>query len=92
LEDELESNIIYQYLLEAYRNLYGKNVTAQWHFGNGPDRPPTSCHLSVEGLRHGDAPATIFFNILAAKVYMKQLYAIDGRGVLFAIADDVKIN
>jgi hypothetical protein len=23
LEDELESNIIYHYLLEAYRNLYG---------------------------------------------------------------------
>ncbi len=91
LEDELESNIIYHYLLDAYRNLYGKNVTVQWHFGNGPGMPPSKCHLYVDGLRQGDASATIFFNILVAKVYRKQLYAIDGRGVLFAIADDVKI-
>ncbi len=42
MEDELESNIIYHYLLKAYRNLYGKNVATQWHFGSGPDRPPSS--------------------------------------------------
>ncbi len=48
--------------------------------------------MSCEGLRQGDAPATAYFNIIAAKVYMKQLQALNGRGVLFiAIADDVKI-
>ncbi len=78
-------------MLKTYKELYGKNVTVQWHFGNGHVRPPTSCHLSCEGLRQGDAPATVYFNILAAKVYRKQLHALNGRGVLFAIADDVKI-
>jgi hypothetical protein len=47
--------------------------------------------MSCEGLRQGDAPATVYFNILAAKVYMKHLQALNGRSVLFAIADDVKI-
>jgi hypothetical protein len=73
LEAELELNIVYHYLLKTYRELYGKNVTVQWHFGNGHDRPSTSCHMSCEGLRHGNAPATVYFNILAAKVYRKQL-------------------
>ena len=47
--------------------------------------------MSCEGLRQGDAPATIYFNVLAARVYMKQLRILEGRGVLFAVADDVKI-
>ena len=46
--------------------------------------------MSCEGLGQGDAPATVYFNILAARIYMKQLRILDGRGVLFAVADDVK--
>ncbi len=78
-------------MLESFRALYGKTVTVQWHFGNGPDRPATSFHMSCEGLRHGDAPATVYFNVLATRVYMKQLQILNGRGVFFAVADDVKI-
>jgi hypothetical protein len=39
----------------------------------------------------GVAPATVYFNILVAMVYKKQLVTLDGRGMLFAIACDVKI-
>jgi hypothetical protein len=48
--------------------------------------------MSVEGFRQGDAPATVYFNILVARVYRRLLAVLDGRGVLFAIADDVKIS
>jgi len=51
IEEELESDIIYNYLLESFRALYGKTITPQWHYGDGPDRPPTSCHMSIDGLR-----------------------------------------
>jgi hypothetical protein len=91
IEEELESDIIYNYLLESFRALYGKSVTPQWHYGDGPDRPPTSCHMSIDGLRQGDAPATVYFNILVARVYRKQLALLDGRGILFAISDDLRI-
>jgi hypothetical protein len=47
--------------------------------------------MSCEGLRQSDAPATVYFNVLAARVYMKQLRILNGREVLFALADDVKI-
>ena len=47
--------------------------------------------MSCEGLKQGDAPATVYFNVLVARVYMKQMRIMDGRGVLFAVADDVKI-
>jgi hypothetical protein len=53
--------------------------------------PATSFHMSCEGLRQGDAPATVYFNVLVARVYRKQLHVLDGSGVLFALADDVKI-
>ena len=39
----------------------------------------------------GNAPASIFFNILATRIYKRQLATLNGRGVLFAIVDDVKI-
>jgi hypothetical protein len=39
----------------------------------------------------GDALATVYFNVLVARIYRKQLRVFDGRGVLFAVADDVKI-
>ena len=47
--------------------------------------------MSCEGLWQGDAPANVYFNVLAARIYRKQLHVLDGRGVLFAVADDVKI-
>jgi hypothetical protein len=68
IEEELESDIIYNYMLESFRALYGKTMTPQWHCGDGPDRPPTSCHMSIDGPRQSDAPATVYFNILAARV------------------------
>ena len=51
----------------------------------------TNFHMSCEGLRQGDAPATVYFNVLAARIYRKKLQVLDGRGVLFAVADDVRI-
>ena len=91
VEEELESDIIYHFLLESFRALYGKTVTPQWHYRDGPDRPPTSYHMSVNGLRQGDAPATVYFNILIARVYRKQLATLDGRGALFVVADDLRV-
>jgi hypothetical protein len=46
--------------------------------------------MSIDGLRQGDAPATIYFNILVARVYKKQLATLDGRGALFVVADDMR--
>jgi len=47
--------------------------------------------MSIDGLRQGAAPATVYFNILAARVYRKQLALPNSKGVLFAVADDLKI-
>ena len=69
LEEDLELNVAYHYMLESFRAFYGKTITIQWHFGNGPDRPATSIHLSCEGLRQGNAPVTVYFNVLAARLY-----------------------
>jgi len=91
LEEELELNMAYRYMLESFKALYGKTVIVQWHFGNRPDKPAASFHMSCEGLGQGDAPATVYFNVLAARVYMKQLRTLDGMGVLFAVVDDEKI-
>ena len=66
LEEELELNVAYHYMLESFRALYGKTTTVQWHFVNGPDRPATSLHMSREGLKQGDALATVYFNVLKA--------------------------
>ena len=63
VKEELESDIFYHCLLESFRSLYGKTMTAQWHYGDGPDRPPTSGHMSIDGLKQGDAPVTVYFNI-----------------------------
>jgi hypothetical protein len=67
-EEEHESDIIFHYLLEVFKALYGKTVTPRWHYGDGPDRPPTSAHMSIDSFRRGDAPSSIFFNILAARI------------------------
>ena len=47
--------------------------------------------MPIDGLRQGDAPATVYFDILVARVYIKHLALLDGRGVLFAVADDLRI-
>jgi hypothetical protein len=33
----------------------------------------------------------MYFNVPAARVYRKQVRSLDGKGVIFAVADDVKI-
>ena len=63
MEEELEINVAYHCMLDSFRALYGKTITVQWHYGNGVDRPPTSFHMSCEGLRQGDAPAAVYFNV-----------------------------
>jgi hypothetical protein len=44
VEEGLENNIIYHYMLESFRAFYDKSVTRQWHYGDGPDRPPPHTH------------------------------------------------
>ena len=51
LEEELDLDVAYHYMLESFKVLYGKTFTVQCHFGNGPNRPTTSFHMSCEGLR-----------------------------------------
>ena len=46
LEEELELNVAYHYMLESFRDLYGKTITVQWHYGNGADKPATNFHMS----------------------------------------------
>ena len=53
--------------------------------------PPTSCHMSIDGLKQGDALATMYFNILVARVFKKQLATLNGRGILFSVADDLRV-
>jgi hypothetical protein len=47
--------------------------------------------MSIDKLRQGDAPATVYFNIQVARVYRKRLATLDGRGVIFAVADDMRV-
>ena len=61
LEEELELNVAYHYMLESFRALYDKTVTFLWHYGNGADRTATSFHLSCEGLKQGNAPVALYF-------------------------------
>jgi hypothetical protein len=42
LEEELELNVACHYMLETFRALYGKTITIQWNFRNGPGRPARS--------------------------------------------------
>ncbi len=71
LEEELELDLTYHYMLMSLCALYVQTTTVQCHLGNGPDRPATSFQLSYEGLRHGDAPATIYLNVLAKRFSRK---------------------
>ena len=47
--------------------------------------------MLCEGLRQGDAPASVYFNVRNAKAYMKEIETLVGSGVLFAVSDDVAI-
>jgi len=42
--EELERDSYFHFLIKIFLNLYGENCNPQWHFGNGPDQPPTSLH------------------------------------------------
>ena len=33
-DEEFESDVMYHYLLEVFRSLYGKTVTPKWHYGD----------------------------------------------------------
>jgi hypothetical protein len=67
-EEELELNVAYHCMLMSYRVLYVKTVTMRWHFGNGPNNHPISFQMSYEGMRQGNAPASVYFNVLNARV------------------------
>ena len=69
----------------------GENYTPQWHFGNGPGQPPTSCHMSAEGLRQGETTTNVFFNIVAARLYKAFSVILNERGILPCLADDCNI-
>jgi len=90
LVEELEIDVVYHYMLMSYRALYGKTVTVQWHFGNGPDIQLTSFQMDCEGLRRGDVPASVYLNVRIARVYMKHVDTLVGRGGPFAVAGDVR--
>ena len=47
--------------------------------------------MSIDELRQGDAPAMVYFNILVARVYKKQLALLDGKGSIFAVLNDLRI-
>ena len=79
-------------MLESFKALYGKTVTVLWHFGNGADRSATSSTCRAKGSGRGnEPPATVYFNVMAAKVYRMRRQILNGRGVPFAVAGDVKI-
>ena len=46
--------------------------------------------MSIDGLKQVDTLAAVFFNILAARIYKRQLATLNGKGVLFAIANNDK--
>ena len=69
MEEELEITVVYHCMLMSYIALYGKKtVTGKCHFRNGLDSQSTSFKMSCEGLRQGDAPASVYFNALIARV------------------------
>jgi len=86
--EELVNDPFLHFLIQIFLCLYGDNCTPQWHFGNGPDHPPTSLHWSGDNLRQGETAANAFFNILVARLNRR---IIDGKGVLLGLADDVNI-
>ena len=49
-QTKIRTNIVVSHFRSHFMALYGKTVTVQWRFGNGPDMPATNFHLSSEGL------------------------------------------
>jgi hypothetical protein len=88
---ELERDPFFHYLIQIFINLYGVHCAPQWHYGNGPDQPPTSCHESGDGLRQGESAANAFFAILSARLYRAFTKVMDGKGILLGLADDCNI-
>jgi hypothetical protein len=48
--------------------------------------------MPIDAFVQRNAPASIFFNILASRIHKRQLATQNGGGVLFAIVDDVQIS
>jgi len=91
LWEELMNDVYFHFLIQIFLCMYGDTCTPQWHFGNGPDHTPTSMHWFGDEFRQGETSANVFFNILSARLYRALIKILDGRGILLAIADDVKI-
>ena len=73
--------------------MYGDTCTPQWHFGKGPDQPPTSCHMSGDVLRQGETVANVLFKIVTAGCYMTLMKVLDGRGcALLTLSNESKIT
>jgi hypothetical protein len=47
--------------------------------------------MSGDGLRQGETAPNVFFNIVAAGLYMAFMKVLDGHGVLLSVSDDSKI-
>ena len=88
---ELEADVYFHFLMHIFICMYGDTSTPQRHFGNGPDQLPTSIHWSREGLRQGETAANVFFNILAARIYIAFTKILNGRGILLGLVDDCNI-
>ena len=88
---ELERDPAFHYLIQIFIHMYGIHCAPQWHYGNGPDQPPTSCHGSGDGLRQGESAANAFFAILSARLYRAFTKVMDGKGILLGLADDCNI-
>ncbi len=52
---------------------------------------PLLASIGCDGLRQGETAANVFFNIMSARLYKAFMKILNGRGILLAIADDVKI-
>ena len=71
--------------------LFMYTCTLQWHYGNAPDQPPIRINYYGDGLCQGETVVNVFFDILSARLYKAYMEILNGRGILLAIADDVKM-
>jgi hypothetical protein len=88
---ELEAGVYFHFLMHIFICMYGDTCTPQWHFGNGPDQPPTSIHWLGKELRQRETTTNVFFNILVSRFYRAFSKILDGRGILLGLADDCNI-
>ena len=47
--------------------------------------------MSKEGLRHGETTTTVFFNLVAVRLYIAFSVILNGRGILLGLADGCNI-